>query len=406
MVSKSAFNHVDIHNYAAVLAAYVGKIDSAVGVSAENRETLRRYYRAMINDGLESPTIIKHLPVVINIAQTLQERPFLSLQRTDLEEMVYRVRSNSAYSPWTVHKHLVSYKKFFKWLHGGDDYPECVKWIKSTVADKDVKLPDSLVTQEEVKRMLNACQNPRDQCMLSMLNEMGCRVGELLSINIRQLEDCEDYFRVTIQHSKTLPRKLKLLDSKPFIARWLNSHPKLQGPDSPLFVGIGSKNKNERLAYGACRVLIGKIAHRCNVTKAVNPHNWRHSTATRYAKFMSYSQLCNWFGWKIGSKTASIYVHLSGQDMDDVVDQMRGIKPIKKLEDTLAAKKCLQCGKENQGINDLCEQCGAALTIAGILKKEDRLQQLELEMKARMAVLEKYIEFKNYKLSELEKQTH
>jgi len=317
--------------------------------------------------------------------------------------MVYQVRSHSAYSPWTVHKHLVCYKKFFKWLHGGDDYPECVKWIKSTVTDKDIRLPDSLITQDEVKRMINACQNPRDQCMLSMLNEMGCRVGELLLIDVKQLEDCGDYFRITIQHSKTLPRKLKLVDSKPFIARWLNVHPRLQGMDSPLFVGLGSKNKNERLEYGACRVLLGKIARRCGVSKAVNPHNWRHSTATRYAKFMSYSQLCHWFGWKVGSKTASIYVHLSGQDLDDVVDEMRGLKPTKKLEDTLASKKCLQCRTENQGINDLCEQCGAALTVSGVLKRESQFQELQAEMRARQQVIEKYMQFQNSRLEQLEK---
>jgi len=64
---------------------------------------------------------------------------------------------------------------------------------------------------------------------------------------------------------------------------------------------------------------------------------------------MSYSQLCHWFGWTIGSKTASVYNHLSGQDLDDVVDEMRGRKPVKKFEDTLTPKICQQCGKENIG---------------------------------------------------------
>jgi len=61
-----------------------------------------------------------------------------------------------------------------------------------------------------------------------------------------------------------------VVDSKPFIAQWLNKYPKLQGPDSPLFVGIGSKNKNKRLDYDACRMLLRKIAKRAGIQKAVN----------------------------------------------------------------------------------------------------------------------------------------
>lgn len=107
--------------------------------------------------------------------------------------------------------------------------------------------------------------------MLQEIFQIGCRIGELLSVDIKHIEDYGDFYRLTIQHSKTMPRKLKLVDSKPFIAKWLNVHPRLQQENSPLFIGIGVKNKTERLNYTACRILISKIARRVGIRKAVNP---------------------------------------------------------------------------------------------------------------------------------------
>ena len=401
MASENSLTNIDIHDYAGMLQGYLKKVETSNKISTENKQKILEYHRSLVNDGLANPTRVKHLQVLNTIAEKLQAQEFQNLSKKDIEDLVFWIRSEKN-NPWTVHKYLVSIKKFYKWLRNSEEYPLEVKWIKSNVKNSQCKLPENLLSQEDVKKLINACENPRDKCFLSLLNELGCRIGEILTLDIKQIEDCTDYFRVTIQHSKTQPRKLKVIDSKPFIAQWLNKHAKLQGQNSPLFIGIGSQNKNERLDYDACRMLLKKIAKRAGIQKAINPHQWRHSTATRYAKFMSYSQLCHWFGWVIGSKTASIYIHLSGQDLDCVVDEMRGKVSVKKFEDTLCNKICSQCGKENLGTNDLCENCGTALTLSGVLQKENRLQQFELEMKARQKVLEEYVHYQTQKMKRME----
>ncbi len=398
---ENSFTGIDIHDYQGMLDIYLKRIASSKEISEANRQLLLDYHRSMVNDGLAIPTQVKQIQTMNTIAEKLKDKAFKGLLRKDIEDLVFWVRSKNC-SPWTTHKYLVGLKKFYKWLNGGEEYPPKVKWIKSNVKNSQQKLPENLLTQEDVKKLINACENPRDKCFLSLLNELGCRIGEILTLDIKNLEDCGDYFRVTIQHSKTQPRKLKIIDSKPFIAQWLNKHSKLQGPNSPLFIGIGSKNKNERLNYEACRMLLRKIAKRAGIQKAINPHHWRHSTATRYAQFMNQNVLCYWFGWAIGSRIPGVYIHMSGKDLDSVVDEMRGRAPTKKLEDALAPKLCQQCGKENTGTNDLCEQCGAALTIHGILQKEDRLKQLELEMQARQKVMEEYLKYQNEKLARME----
>ncbi len=402
MATQSPLTGIDIYNHPRVIEGYLRKAEESQRMSPANKETIKTYYRSMINDALRMPTIIKHLQAIIVLGDRIEGKPFHEMTREDFEKIVFSLRSNPRLSPHSVHRQLICFRKFYKWQSGGETYPDCVKWIRPNASLKNGKLPDSLLTQEEVKKMINAARHPRDLCLLSILNELGCRVGELLGIDVRHIEDCGEYYRVTIQHSKTTPRKLKLIDSKPFIAKWLNIHPRKEGSNSPLFIKIGSVGIGKRMPYFACRALIRKIAVRAGVDKGVNPHNWRHSTATRYAGHFSYSNLCYWFGWVIGSKTASVYVHLNGRDLDGAVDEMRGKKTVKRFEDTLTVKTCQQCRLENGGINDLCERCGAALTLNGVFQKEDRMEKMELEIKARQKVLEEYMRFQNEKIAKLE----
>jgi site-specific recombinase XerD len=357
--------------------------------------------RNLVNRGITLPTRIKHLQVLLMLSKAL-DKPFREATKPDVEGIVYGIRTNPRYGPWTVHKHLVCIKRFFKWLYEGEDYPDCVRWIKSTVKEKDTRLPESLLTQDEVKSMMQACDNPRDRCLLSLLNELGVRIGELLSITISSIEEGGDHHRIAIQYSKTKPRKLKAIDSRPYIAQWLNEHP-TRDPKDKLFTGLGSTNMGKPLAYPACSALIRRIAERANVTKAVNPHSWRHSTATRYANYMTHAQLCYWFGWAQGSRIPSRYIHLSGQDMDSTLDAMRGKISTKKIENTLTMKTCNFCHTENQGINDLCQQCGSSLNLKSILKKEEEEKLFRAEMLGRQKVLEEYIQYQKEKMEKIEK---
>ena len=61
------------------------------------------------------------------------------------------------YSAWTKHDYKVCLKRFYKWLKGNDEvYPDEVKWIKTTLKRNQTLLPDDLLTEEEVKRVVDA----------------------------------------------------------------------------------------------------------------------------------------------------------------------------------------------------------------------------------------------------------
>ncbi len=80
------------------------------------------------------------------------------------------------------------------------------------------------------------------------------------------------------------------------------------------------------------------------------------------------------FGWKQGSNMPSIYVHLSGRDVDNALLKTYGIATDtgQSPEGKLKPKACLRCKSENPSTNKFCSRCGTVLdqqTASEIVKK-------------------------------------
>ncbi|MFA6269454.1 MAG: tyrosine-type recombinase/integrase [archaeon] len=392
-------NNFDIHDHAKTIAAYCAKIPTSEFICEASKPVLLDYHRANVMDGLALPTQLKHLQAMYHLAKQLKEKPLLSLEKKDIEELVFQIRS-SPKSLSTKQKYLICMKKFYKWANGGT-YPEKIAWVHVKKSISDQKLPEDLLTLEEVKRMLNVCENDRDRCFISLLNELGCRIGEILPIKVKHFVQDGQLAHITMQKSKTKPRSLIVIDSVQYVGRWLNKHP-TKDPEDSLFVGIGAKNKGKRWSYSAAVMALRKIAKRANVKKGVNPHNFRHSTATRYAQRMLDAQLNSWFGWVQGSSVSRTYVHLAGGDSDNVALEMRGMKKREDNKLTMGQLDCKYCGTVNPGNLDFCEKCGSAITVIGGLKKDSEAELFRKEMEARQKVLEEYLKYQNERMQKLE----
>lgn len=113
----------------------------------------------------------------------------------------------------------------YKWLFDTEEYTECVKWLKTTV-DK-IKLerpsPDDLITEEEVLRIINSAEFPRDKAFISLLYESGCRVREMGSLQIKNVS-FDEYDAIINVNGKTGTRTIRIVSSVPFLSAWINAH--------------------------------------------------------------------------------------------------------------------------------------------------------------------------------------
>lgn len=82
---------------------------------------------------------------------------------------------------------------------------------------------------EEIDRLLNACRNPRDKAFLMVLLETGARLGEILSMEVRDINFEASPVEIKIQHSKTEEkagkRTVYLFRGAPLLRTWIDAHP-------------------------------------------------------------------------------------------------------------------------------------------------------------------------------------
>jgi len=200
-------------------------------------------------------------------------------------------------------------------------------------------------------------------------------------------------------YGKTGMRRILIIASAPHLLNWINNHPLRNDPDAPLWVGIGSVNKNKQLDYASVRMMLRRTARKAGLKKSVNPHIFRHSRATYLAKHLTEAQMCEYFGWVQGSRMPSIYVHLSGRDVDGALLKIYGMEEEEKLEEPkLKPKKCPRCGYLNSADAKYCNNCGLivdvdlALRFEGVQSMQDDVISKIFEDPKLKAIIQRRVE--------------
>ena len=144
-----------------------------------------------------------------------------------------------------------------------------INW--KTTKPKGSKIPNF---EEEVEKLRMACADVRERAILEMLLATGCRLSELIGMNIEDLNFKDNSIRVIGKGNKERivffnPRTKVHLD------KYLENR---KGNSEALFVG--SRKPYNRLGSRAVEKIINKIATRAGFDKAVFPHLFRHTMAS------------------------------------------------------------------------------------------------------------------------------
>lgn len=101
--------------------------------------------------------------------------------------------------------------------------------------------------------MIDAAENLRDRAIIAMLYEGGFRVGEIGSIiKVRDI-DFDRYGAIAVVRGKTGMRRVRLIWAMlPYIAQWLEVHPRRKERNAPLWI-IKASDAREALGYDAKR---------------------------------------------------------------------------------------------------------------------------------------------------------
>ena len=163
------------------------------------------------------------------------------------------------------------FSSFFAWLED-EDYI-----IKSPVRRihkvKTASIIKETFTDENIEKMRDECKNIRNLAIIELLISTGIRVGELVNLNI---EDINFEDRSCIVQGKGNKQREVYFDArtKIHLMQYLNIR---KDDNKALFV---SKNKpHQRLSISGIELIVRKIGVKTDVNR-VHPHKFRRTLAT------------------------------------------------------------------------------------------------------------------------------
>ena len=325
-------------------------------ITEENKQAVLDFIEECWAEGLSAARIKKYIFTFKAILKYFVPEPFELKEATKKElKTVLANIVRSDYAPRTKKDFKIALKKYYKVENDGEQ-PDKTKFFSATLKNKEKrKLPEDLISREEVQSLVNVCQNNRDKAFISILYESGTRIGEMLSIKRKNIKFDENGVIIQV-FGKTGSRRIRLIESERFLRNWLQDHPS-EEEKAPLWVKLEQyEDEYEKLRYDAARRMLKKKARKAGVdTDKIFPHNFRHSRATELANDLTEAQMCEYFGWVQGSDQPATYVHLSGRDIDKEILKIHGIETEDKDKDK--PKRCHVCGEINPSSEDFCKNC-------------------------------------------------
>lgn len=304
-----------------------------------------RYESHCYNKGLTENRIAK-LKTMFNMVTRGLKVPLSQADEDDIRDFVNRLHRDDftkqrggAYSGSTKADAKKFLKQFFKWYEGErDQYPDKVIWL-STSIPKDEKPEEKRVIEfDELHEIAQSMPRAEYKALCYILFDSGFRIGEMLSVKKKDLEMDEygegECWWIRCRESKTKPRRVPI----PLFTSEVNEF-----AQSGYYKALSSGEDLIQSNYPAILKII-KDRSQDILDEEITPHNFRHSSATYYAKELDGDvfQLCERYGWEYGSDEAKTYVRRSG------INQKRAAEKVvnNKLSETNQRVDELEAEKE------------------------------------------------------------
>lgn len=213
-------------------------------------------------------------------------------------------KSKSQHSRWTYYYRIRVVLEHLGLLHLLDG-------IKVSKPKTKVKRSD-LLKPNEISSLLRACKNIEERATIEFLLESGCRVGEMLNMELEDITIEENFLLVSLT-GKTGHREVPLLKSH--LQSFL------------LHIAFIDSGKVFPYAYTTILHRIQRLYTKAGVTKRDRTtHIFRHTKATHLMEQgVPEAIIKRFLGWSDRSTIIQSYLHLSSKTVKDYFARYYGI---------------------------------------------------------------------------------
>ena len=219
-----------------------------------------------------SEKTIGYYQSTIRTALRKMGKPIAELNTNDIRNLLSKYQETNQVSKVTIDNVRRILSSFFSWLEDEDYITKSpVRRIKKVKTAKVVK---PVYSDETLELLRDGCKNIRDLAMIDLLTSTGMRVGELVALNIA---DVNFQDRECVVLGKGDKERIVYFDAraKVHLQNYLHS----RNDNNPaLFVTL-TKPYN-RLMISGVEIRLRKIGNDLGITH-VHPHKFRRTLATR-----------------------------------------------------------------------------------------------------------------------------
>lgn len=236
-----------------------------------NDEYLRLFLDAKRIEGCSERTIKYYNVTVVRMLQKI-ETPVRKISTEEIRKYLVDYQKINDCSKVTVDNVRRNISSFFSWLEE-EDYilKSPMRRIHKIKTKQPVK---EIISDEAIELLRDHCQCPRDLAMIDLLYSTGIRVGELVNLNI---SDIDFEARECIVFGKGDKERKVYFDAKAKL-HLLNYLHKRDDDNPALFVTLDAPH--ERLKISGVEIRIRTLGRKLNIGK-IHPHKFRRTMATR-----------------------------------------------------------------------------------------------------------------------------
>ena len=237
----------------------------------DNRDFLDMFIAAKRIEGCSERTIEYYYVTIQNMFKDISI-PVRHITTDDLREYLTAYQKKNNCSKVTVDNIRRNLSSFFSWLEDEDHILKSpIRRIHKVRTGTRVK--DTL-SDESIESLRDNCKNIRDLAIIDFLYSTGVRVGELVNLNVSDINFEE---RECIVYGKGNKERRVYFDarSKIHLQEYLKTR---TDKNEALFVTLD--NPHERLKISGVEIRLRMLGRKLNIEK-VHPHKFRRSMATK-----------------------------------------------------------------------------------------------------------------------------
>lgn len=236
----------------------------------ENKKLIDLFLSSKKIEGCSNRTI-KYYEEIINKFISEFDKSIKNIDTDNIRQYLSKYKEISNCSSITIDNLRRVLSSFFSWLED-EDYI-----IKSPVRRihkiKTATIVKETLTDENIEKLRDECENIRDLCLIELLISTGMRVGEIVNLNINDINFEE---RSCIVLGKGNKQREVYFDAKTKL-HLQNYLSKREDINKALFVSM--RRPHQRLSISGIELIVRNIGLNSKINN-VYPHKFRRTLAT------------------------------------------------------------------------------------------------------------------------------